>query len=133
MPPPPTYNSSQAAEISRLTVRITVTQSKRDSLLEALNHLRTQHGTQNASIAQIRIQIRNAQQEAQAALSNNRSDEYEYKLEIVAQLNWRLARSVHTWEELAGKIENKLKELSDLELELTGLERISRALRTGGN
>lgn len=133
MPPPTNQNPSQLAEISRLGVRLSVAQNKRGSLLQNLIHIQTQHANQHANICSLRTQIRQTQQEAQSASSNNRPDEYKYKVEVIAEQNWRMTCSTREWEESGGKIERVARDIRELEREISGLERVLLALRTGVN
>lgn len=133
MPPPTTHNPSQVAEISRLSVRLSVAQNKRGPLLQTLRHLQTQHANQNAELSNIRNQIEQAQQEAQSASSNNLRAEYHNKLKVVTELKWRLASSLRKLDESMGKIEKSRRDLIELDQETSGLQRILQGLRAGGN
>lgn len=133
MPPPTTHNPSQVAEISRLSVRLSVAQNKRGPLLQTIRHLQTQQSNQNAELSNIRNQIEQAQQEAQSASSNNLRAEYHNKLKVVTELKWRLASSLRKWDESMGKIEKSRRDLIELDQETSGLQRILQGLRAGGN
>ena len=131
MPPPTNETPSQLAEISRLGVRLSVAQNKRGSLLQNLIHIQTQHANQYATLCSLRAQIAKTQQEAQSASSSNRPDEYKSKVEVIAEQNWRITCSTREWEESGGKIERVTKDIRELEREISGLERVLLALRTG--
>lgn len=133
MPPPTNQNPPQLAEISRLGVRLSVAQKKLGSLLQNLIHIQTQRANQHANINSLRTQIIQTQQEARTASSNNRQDEYKYKVEVIAEQTWRMTCSTREWEESGGRIERVTRDVRELELEISGLERLLLALKTGGN
>lgn len=127
MPPPATQT-----EIDRLHVRLSGAHVRRYPLANTLNDLRTEHARKTAEISNLRLEIRQAAQEAQYALDHHHVDARRMKEGVIAELEGRMARLAREWEELSVRIENVSRDLRELDQEITGLARMLN-LNFGGN
>lgn len=124
MPPPTTSTPSQLAEIARLGDRLSVARSKRGPLLETLDQLKTRHTMEYADLSKFQQQINSSQVVANAARSENRMNEYDFHMQIINEKKWVRDRCLLQWQEVGKRLEKVGREVRDLELEISELERM---------
>lgn len=124
MPPPTTSTPSQLAEIARLGVRLSVARSKRGPLLETLDELKTRHTMEYSDLSKFQHQINQSQAVADVARSENRMNEYQFHIQIINEKKWVRERCLLQWQELGKRLEKVGREVRDLEVEISELERM---------
>lgn len=124
MPPPTTSTPSQLAEIARLGDRLSVARSRRGPLLETLDQLKTRHTMEYADLSKFQQQINSSQAVANAARSENRMNEYDFHMQIVNEKKWVRDRCLLQWQEVGKRLEKVGREVRDLEVEISELERM---------
>lgn len=125
---PATQHRRSAA--TELETRLAIVRYRRGVLVLDHNDFKAQHRTSYAQFAQFRIQISEAQKQAQAALANNRSEEHEQKEKVVTELNGQMASSVRECEKLMARIEKLAEGIRKRDEEIDGLEDMLRVART---
>lgn len=125
---PATQHRRSAA--TELETRLAIVRYRRGVLLLDRNDFKAQHRTSYAQFAQFRIQISEAQKQAQAALANNRSEEHEQKEKVVTELNEQMASSVRECERLMARIEKLAEGIRKRDEEIDELEDMLRVART---
>lgn len=117
-------------EISRLESRLATAQYLHGILIPYLDNLKSQIITQKNDVDEIRSKLILANEQSQALLTENRSDEHFQKIRYIAQkerdLVAAIARRDHS-EESIGRVTQQIRDKED---EIMGVENRINELRT---
>lgn len=128
--PRPARTQTRRSAAAELETRLAIVRYRRGVLLLDHNDFKAQYRTSYGEFAQFRIQISEAQKQAQSALADNRSAEHEQKEKVVTELNERMASSVRECEKLVARIEKMAEAIRKRDEEIDELEDMLRVART---